>query len=84
VLIVLVSGGLPSERVEPATSAAPATLQPVRFVFSRASVLLALACVLLVAILITIAGVGVGMRKSEVAVTRPHAVGLQTHGYHPV
>jgi aerobic C4-dicarboxylate transport protein len=84
VLIVLVSGGLPSERVEPATSAAPGTLQPVRFVFSRASVLLALACVLLVAILITIAGVGVGMRKSEVALARPHAVGLQAYGYYPV
>jgi aerobic C4-dicarboxylate transport protein len=77
VLIVLVSGGLPSERVEMATSADVADLQPIRFVFSRASVLAALACVLLVGILITIAGVGVGMRKSEAALNQPSAMGLR-------
>jgi aerobic C4-dicarboxylate transport protein len=84
VLIVLVSRGLPSERVETVASADAGALQPIRFVFSRASVLLALACVLLVAILITIAGVGVGMRKSEAALHQPNAMGLRMPGYHPV
>jgi Na+/H+-dicarboxylate symporter len=83
-LIVLVSRGLPSERVEAATPTEVGALQPVRFVFSRASLLLALACVLLVSILITIAGVGVGMRKSEAVLIRPHAMGLLIHGYQPV
>ena len=65
VLIVLVSRGLPSERGS--TAAAPETgpAEPIRFVFSRASVAMALACGFLVAFLITIAGVGVGMGASE-------------------
>lgn len=78
VLIVLVSRGLPSERVEIAASADAGPLEPIRFVFSRASVVLALVCVLLVAILITIAGVGVGMRKSEASIPRPYAAGVMT------
>jgi hypothetical protein len=73
-LIVLVSKGLPSERVEPVATADLGALEPVRFVFSRASVIAALACVLLVAILITIAGIGVGMRNTEAAPLRPHAM----------
>jgi Na+/H+-dicarboxylate symporter len=84
VLIVLVSGGLPSERVEPVTAADASPLQPVRFVFSRASVLLALACVLLVAILITIAGVGVGMRNSEAVPVPPLVMTPSVHGYQSV
>lgn len=73
-LIVLVSKGLPSERVEPVAAADLGALEPVRFVFSRASVIAALVCVLLVAILITIAGIGVGMRNTEAAPLRPHAM----------
>lgn len=84
VLIVLVSRGLPSERVETVSSTELGVLQPIRFVFSRASVLLAFACVLLAAILITIAGVGVGMRKSETAPVQPQAMGLLMHGHQPV
>lgn len=76
VLIVLVSKGLPSERIETAASVDARALEPIRFVFSRASVVLAFACVLLVAILITIAGVGVGMRKSEAGPIGPYAMGL--------
>ena len=80
VLIVMVSRGLPSERIEAPASTESGPLEPVRFVFSRASVMLALACVLLVAILITIAGVGVGMRKSklEAGPYRPYSVGPPT------
>ncbi len=74
VLIVLVSKGLPSERVEPSVAPDMRALEPVRFVFSKASVVAALACVLLVAILITIAGIGVGMRNTEAAPLRPHAM----------
>lgn len=76
VLIVLVSRGLPSERIETAVSTARHALEPVRFVFSRAGVAMALACVLLVAILITIAGIGVGMRKSDAGLSRPYAAGF--------
>lgn len=75
VLIVLVSRGLPSERIEPVVPAEIRPLEPVRFVFSRASVAMALVCVLLVTILITIAGIGVGMRKAEAGSFRPYAVG---------
>jgi Na+/H+-dicarboxylate symporter len=65
VLIVLVSRGLPSERGEHAAAPEMGPAEPIRFVFSRASVAMALACAFLVAILITIAGVGVGMRALE-------------------
>ena len=77
VLIVLVSRGLPSERIETAASADLKALEPVRFVFSRAAVAMAVACVVLVAILITIAGVGVGMRATEASPFRPYAVDFQ-------
>jgi Na+/H+-dicarboxylate symporter len=75
VLIVLVSGGLPSERIETNASADIRAPEPLRFVFSRASVAMALACVLLAAILITIAGIGVGMRKTDAGFSRPYAMG---------
>lgn len=75
VLIVLVSRGLPSERIETPASASLRTLEPVRFVFSRASVAMALACVLLAALLITIAGIGVGMRKTGASLPQPYALG---------
>lgn len=64
-LIALVSAGLPSERVETTVSADMRAMEPVRFVFSRTSVAMVLACVLVVAILTTIAGIGVGMRKAD-------------------
>lgn len=63
VLIALVSKGLPSERKESAAAADSAPIGPIRFAFSRASVAMLLTGALLVAILITIAGVGVGMKK---------------------
>ena len=75
VLIVLVSRGLPSERIEITASADLKALEPVRFVFSRAGAAMALACVVLVAILITIAGIGVGMRTTEASPFRPYAMG---------
>jgi len=75
VLIVLVSRGLPSERIETAASSNLRALEPVRFVFSRASVAMALACVLLAALLITIAGIGVGMRKTGAGLPQPYASG---------
>ncbi|MFI5447672.1 dicarboxylate/amino acid:cation symporter [Polaromonas sp. UC242_47] len=77
VLIVLVSKGLPSERVENVASSDMRTLAPVRFVFSKASVAMALACVLLVAVLITIAGIGVGMRNTDAGFSRPDVVGTR-------
>jgi aerobic C4-dicarboxylate transport protein len=76
VLIVLVSRGLPSERIEVAASVDVKALEPIRFVFSKTSVVLAFTCVVLVAILITIAGVGVGMRKSEAGPLQPYAANL--------
>lgn len=75
VLIVLVSRGLPSERVEHVAVANPKDLEPIRFVFSKTSLLVAVACVVLVAILITIAGIGVGMRKPDTTPYRPYAMG---------
>jgi Na+/H+-dicarboxylate symporter len=78
VLIVLVSRGLPSERVEHAVAADLRPPEPLRFVFSRASVAMAVACVLLVAVLITIAGIGVGMKKTDTSPFRPYAVGVAT------
>ncbi|MEO8022057.1 cation:dicarboxylase symporter family transporter [Polaromonas sp.] len=75
VLIVLVSRGLPSERIETAASANLRALEPVRFVFSRTSVAMALACVLLAVLLITIAGIGVGMRKTGAGLPQPYAAG---------
>ncbi|MDO9360748.1 MAG: cation:dicarboxylase symporter family transporter [Polaromonas sp.] len=75
VLIVLVSRGLPSERVEHLAVTNHKNLEPIRFVFSKTSVLVAVACVVLVAILITIAGIGVGMRKPDTTPYRPYAMG---------
>lgn len=78
VLIVLVSRGLPSERIEPRVAAGMGPLEPVRFVFSKAGVIMALGCVLLVAVLITIAGIGVGMRASDAGLSRPYTQGLMS------
>ena len=62
VLIVLVSQGLPSERVDSLTLFGNSTQQKIRFTFTLNALLLALACFVLIAVFIVILGVGVGMR----------------------
>jgi Na+/H+-dicarboxylate symporter len=62
VLIVLVSAGLPSERLDSSTSRDITSPRPVRLAFSRTSAAIALSLGLLAGMLITLAGVGVGMR----------------------
>jgi aerobic C4-dicarboxylate transport protein len=65
VLIVLVSKGLPSERVDAGGIQETALGEVYRFHFSGATAVAALACSVAAAILITIFGIGVGMKKSE-------------------
>jgi aerobic C4-dicarboxylate transport protein len=62
VLIVLVSAGLPSERIDSSTTRDITSQEPVRLVFSRASAVIALSLGLLAGMLITLVGVGVGMK----------------------
>ena len=62
VLIVLVSQGLPSERVDSLTLFGNSNQQKIRFTFTLNALLLALACFVLIAVFIVILGVGVGMR----------------------
>jgi Na+/H+-dicarboxylate symporter len=62
VLIVLVSAGLPSERIDSGTVRGITSPNPVRLAFSRTSAAIALSLGLLAGMLITLAGVGVGMR----------------------
>jgi aerobic C4-dicarboxylate transport protein len=62
VLIVLVSAGLPSERLDSSTSKDITSPKHVRLAFSRTSAVIALSLGLLAGMLITLAGVGVGMR----------------------
>lgn len=64
VLIVLVSRGLPSERVENTQTFGVNRHEPVNFVFSKASVGVVFACSLVLALLITLAGIGFGMRNT--------------------
>lgn len=62
VLIVVVSQGLPSERVESQAIFGPMTQQKIRFTFTLNALLLAVGCFVLMAALIVMLGVGVGMR----------------------
>ena len=62
VLIVLVSAGLPSERIDSSAVRGITSRNPVRLAFSRTSAAIALSLGLLAGMLITLAGVGVGMR----------------------
>ncbi len=62
VLIVLVSQGLPSERLESQANFGNKVEHKVRFIFTFNTLLLALGCFLLMAILLVMLGVGVGMR----------------------
>jgi len=62
VLIVLVSAGLPSERIDSSPARDITSQEPVRLVFSRASAAIALSLGLLAGMLITLVGIGVGMR----------------------
>jgi Na+/H+-dicarboxylate symporter len=64
VLIVLVSRGLPSDRETSVQAFNIKRLGPVNFVFSRASVGIIFACTLVLAMLITLAGIGFGMRNT--------------------
>jgi Na+/H+-dicarboxylate symporter len=63
-VIALVSAGLPSERVAAVdTRGAVAELNPVlRFTFTRGQLVLAVGCVVMVASLIVVMGIGVGAR----------------------
>lgn len=76
VLIVLVSRGLPSEREASAPALGVNRLAPVNFVFSRASVMLIFACSLVLALLITLAGIGFGMRNTADTPSRTPPAGM--------
>lgn len=71
VLIVGVSKGLPSAPIENRQSADIEFPGSVRFVFSKASVVAMLACTLVLALLITLVGIGVGARKPAAEASRP-------------
>ena len=62
VLVILVADGLPFEKTEQPNVGQKAPDQALKLTFPRASVAFALICILLIAILITIVGIGVGMR----------------------
>ena len=74
VLIVLVSRGLPSERFDSAQTFTINKLAPTNFVFSKASVLAVCICTLTLALLITLAGIGFGMRNTVDMSTRTPSV----------
>jgi aerobic C4-dicarboxylate transport protein len=62
VLIVLVCRGLPSERPESKTSDDDVERKPFQFFFTKESAIAALACLVVLACLVTVAGVGVGQK----------------------
>jgi Na+/H+-dicarboxylate symporter len=62
-VIALVSAGLPSERVAAVDARGAVELNPVlRFTFTRGQLVLAAGCVVMVASLIVVMGIGVGSR----------------------
>ena len=62
VLIVLVSEGLPSERIESQEKSDDTQQENVRLTFTRNAVVWGFACFLLAAVMIVLLGIGVGMR----------------------
>jgi Na+/H+-dicarboxylate symporter len=62
VLVILVADGLPFEKTEQLTSIQGVKNRTLKFTFQRAGVAFAFICILLIAILTTIAGIGVGLR----------------------
>jgi Na+/H+-dicarboxylate symporter len=62
VLIVLVSAGLPSERTEPTGARRGAAGEPLRLVFTGTTAAIALACGVVAGLLITLMGIGIGLR----------------------
>ena len=62
VLIVLVSDGLPSERIESYEKSGNAGQENVQLTFTRQAIFWGLACFFLVGFLIVLLGIGVGMR----------------------
>lgn len=62
VLIALVSRGLPSERQVAAVASGPVSA-PIRFVFTRADLVVGMGCTVLAALLLVLLGIGVGMKR---------------------
>lgn len=65
VLIAVVSGGLPSERVVNGESGLARSFRPIQFAFSRGQLVASIACAVLAALLIVVLGIGVGMRNPD-------------------
>jgi len=79
-LIALVSRGLPSERAPAVDSAPLPALRPVRFAFTRADLVVGAGCVVVVAVLLVVLGIGVGMKSGEPGVRQP-TLGLDNAGF---
>lgn len=79
-LVSLVSKGLPSERTA-AVPAVPVPLQPVRFAFTRADLVIGAGCCLVVAALLVVLGIGVGMKRSADPAPAPTALGLDNGAF---
>lgn len=71
VVVTIVCGGLPSERLAASAEHPVAPAGPVRFVLSTRAALLALICLATAALLSTLMGVGLGLRQAQPPVTSP-------------
>jgi aerobic C4-dicarboxylate transport protein len=80
-LTALVSRGLPSERVATGEAASLPALRPVRFAFTRADLVVGAGCVVVVAVLLVVLGIGVGMKSGADARLRPPTLGLDNASF---
>lgn len=67
VLIVLVSKGLPSERVETVTEIDKLNTEKINFIFSKTDAIIILILTFLMSILIVFIGIGVGMKGTSIS-----------------